>query len=93
MENVENDNTIRVLRDRNGCIDLDYAKKYYQSRVKGVQVQCQRCSKYTSKANMSKHVKRNSCLKVFVVGIIEQMLEDNNIHPEVNENNLKNIDI
>ena len=93
MENVENDNSIRVLRDRNGCIDLDYSKKYYQTRVKGVQVQCQRCNKYTSKANMSKHVKRNSCLKVFVVGIVEQILEDNNIHPDINENNLKNIDI
>ena len=83
MENVENDNMIRVLRDRNGCIDLDYSKKYYQANNKGVQIQCPRCNKFTSKVNMSKHLKRNICLKAFVIGIVEQILEDENIHPEI----------
>jgi hypothetical protein len=38
---------------------------------------------------MSKHMRRNICLKAFVVGIVEQICEDNDIHHERFENNLK----
>ena len=75
-------NTDIVLRHKSGCKDPDYFKKYYQANNKGVQVPCPRCNKLTSKVNMSKHLKRNICLKAFVIGIVEQILEDENIHPE-----------
>ena len=77
-----------LLRHKNGCKDPDYFKKYYQNNTKGVQICCPRCNKSTSKANMSKHMKRNICLKAFVVGIVEQICEDQNLHPGNFENNL-----
>ena len=66
-----------VVRHKSGCKDPDYFKKYYQANNKGVQVPCPRCNKLTSKVNMSKHLKRNICLKTFDVGMLEQVMEDN----------------
>jgi ribosomal protein S27AE len=62
--------------------DPDYFKKYYQLHNKGVMVECPRCHKHTSKVNLSKHMKRNSCLKVFVTEMVEQVLEDLHISPD-----------
>ena len=84
---------IDTVRNKSGCKDPEYFKKYYQANNKGVQIPCPRCNKPTSKANMSKHLKRNICLKAFVIGIVEQVLEDNNIRHDQFENNLKNEDI
>ena len=78
-----------LVRNKSGCKDPDYFKKYYQANNKGVQVCCPRCNKSTSKVNMSKHMRRNICLNAFVVGIVEQICEDNDIHHERFENNLK----
>ena len=78
-----------VVRHKSGCKDPDYFKKYYQANNKGVQIQCPRCNKVTSKVNMSKHVKRNICLKACVIGMVEEISEDNDIHQDKNENNLK----
>jgi hypothetical protein len=38
---------------------------------------------------MSKHMRRNICLKIAAIGLIEQICENYNIHPDINENNLK----
>jgi len=78
-----------VVRNKSGCKDPDYFKKYYQANNKGVQVQCPRCNKFTSRVNMSKHMKRNICLKVCAIGLVEQIIEDFNLHPDKFENNLK----
>ncbi len=47
--------------------DPDYFKSYYQNNNKGILVSCPRCNRCTSKVNLSKHMKRNICLKAFVV--------------------------
>ena len=78
-----------VMKTKSGCKDPDYFKKYYQANNKGVQIQCPRCNKFTSKVNMSKHLKRNICLKTFVIGMVEQVMEDNTCIWKENENNLK----
>ena len=44
--------------------DPDYFKKYYQINNKGVAMSCPQCHRNTSKANLSKHMKRNICFKV-----------------------------
>ena len=80
---------INVVRNKSGCKDPDYFKKYYQSNTKGVQICCPRCNKSTSKANMSKHMKRNICLKICATGLVEEICENLNIHPGSFENNLK----
>ena len=72
-----------VVRHKSGCKDPDYFKKYYQANNKGVQIQCPGCNKFTSKVNMSKHVKRNICLKIAAIGLIEQICENYNIHPGI----------
>ena len=82
---METTNTEISVRHKNGCKDPDYFKKYYQANNKGVQIQCPRCNKFTSKVNMSKHVKRNICLKAFVFGMAEQTSEDENINQEIKE--------
>ncbi len=82
-----------IEKHRSGVKDPDYFKKYYLANNKGVQVPCPRCNKLTSRVNISKHLKRNICLKVAVVGLVEQICEEHNIHPGRFENNLKNVDI
>ena len=76
-------NTDIVLRHKSGCKDPDYFKKYYQANNKGVQVPCPRCSKMTSRVNLSKHLKRNIYLKIAAIGLIEQICENYNIHPDI----------
>ena len=49
--------------------DPDYFKTYFQENNKGVLVPCPRCNRCTSKVNLSKHKKRNICLKRFVTHI------------------------
>ena len=78
-----------IVRNKSGCKDPDYFKKYCQANNKGVQVCCPRCNKSTSKVNMSKHMKRNICLKVFATGAVEQICENKNVHHEEMENNFK----
>ena len=72
-----------LARNKSGCKDPDYFKKYYQANNKGVQVCCPRCNKSTSKVNMSKHMRRNICLKIAAIGLIEQICENYNIHPDI----------
>jgi len=70
-----------IERKPQGPKDPDYFKKYYQLNNKGVNVECPRCHKQTSKVNLSKHMKRNSCLKAFVTEMVEQVIEDLRISP------------
>ena len=70
-----------IERKPQGPKDPDYFKKYYQLKNKGVLVPCPRCHKETSKVNLSKHMKRNSCLKAFVIDMAEQVIENLRISP------------
>ena len=77
------------MRNKSGCKDPEYFKKYYQANNKGVLVPCPRCNKITSRVNISNHMMRNICIKACVIQIVRQICEENDIRPEQNENNLK----
>ena len=63
--------------------DPDYFKTYFQENNKGVLVPCPRCNRCTSKVNLSKHMKRNICLKVFVKRITLEVASRLGLNPEV----------
>ena len=62
--------------------DPDYFKTYYQDRNKGVYIGCPRCGRPTSKVNLSKHMTRNICLRVFVANITLEIAERLGLNPE-----------
>ncbi len=62
--------------------DPDYFKTYFQENNKGVLVPCPRCNRCTSKHNLSKHMKRNICLKRCVVDITLELASRLGLNPE-----------
>ncbi len=62
--------------------DPDYFKTYYQDRNRGVYIGCPRCGRPTSKVNLSKHMKRNICLRAFVVDITLEIADRLGLNPE-----------
>ena len=55
--------------------DPDYFKTYYQDMNKGVYIGCPSCGRPTSKVNLSKHMKRTICLRVFIARELADRLE------------------
>ena len=61
--------------------DPDYFKTYYQNNNKGVLVLCPCCNRRTSKVNLTKHMKRNICLRRVVVDITLELAERLGLDP------------
>ena len=62
--------------------DPDYFKTYFQVNNKGLLIPCPRCNHCTSKVNLSKHMKRNICLKRFVAKITLEVADRLGLDPE-----------
>ena len=67
--------------------DPDYFEKNYQNTNKGVMMQCPRCHRQTSKVNLSKHMKRDMCIKIFVKEMTLEIVNKLGLKPDT-ENNL-----
>jgi len=65
--------------------DPDYFKIYYQNNNKGVMIQCPRCHCQTSKVNISKHMKRDICLKKYVSEVTLLIMAKIGISPDPNQ--------
>ena len=61
--------------------DPDYFKTYYQEKNKGLYIGCPQCGRPTSKVNLSKHMKRNVCLRRAVVNITLEIAERLGLDP------------
>ena len=62
--------------------DPDYFKTYYQNNNRGVYIGCPRCGRPTSKVNLTKHMKRNICLRAFVADIKLELADRLGLNPD-----------
>ena len=62
--------------------DPDYFKTYYQDNNKGLYIGCPRCGRPTSKVNLSKHMKRNICLKKCTINLTLEIARRLGLDPD-----------